>query len=190
VNNEAEVANYVERYVRSGFYTATEIQHIVGRDIYDGRLSARSLRTLITQALTQQRAEEASWPKRTDCDRLDTAFAALEAQGIIALHNAGNTQSDGLSDASEHYHEAGGAASGYTGYCFYHWQDVQSVLERGKLYLAFGAIDGDDTSGVAVGRCIKAVLEATGFKVEWNGSIKTRLCVTGLRWQRRARRRR
>ena len=42
-----------------------------------------------------------SWPQVTDCDRLDRAFAALEQQGVIALHRAGCTQSDGLEEVED-----------------------------------------------------------------------------------------
>ena len=46
-----------------------------------------------------------TWPAVTDCDRLDQAFAALNARGIIALQNAGYTQSDGYGDISQSYDE-------------------------------------------------------------------------------------
>jgi len=51
--------------------------------------------------------------------------------------------------------------------------------------LTFGAIDGDDSKGEEVGHRIKVVFEVAGFNVEWGGSIKTRLLVKGIKWQRR-----
>jgi hypothetical protein len=182
---EAKAAGYVHRYVRSGFYTPTEIEEIVGQDIFDGRLPAESLQAIIAQAYAQKQAEEVTWPDVTDCDRLDAVFETLEEQGIIALQNAGYTQSDGLSDMSEIYFEAGGEESGFTGYCFYHGQDLERVVDSGSLYLTFGATDGDDTRGTEIGHRIKRELESAGFAIEWNGSIKMRLLVTGIRWQQR-----
>jgi hypothetical protein len=49
-------------------------------------------------------------------------------------------------------------------------------------------LTGTRPRGVEVGHRIKGVFEAAGFSVEWNGSIETRLLVTGIRWQRRGRR--
>jgi hypothetical protein len=182
---EAEAAEYVHRYVRSGFYVADEIEQIVGEDVFSGRIGVATLRALIAQAFAQKRAEEATWPDVTDCDRIDAVFEKLEEQGVIALQNAGYTQSDGLSDVAEVYNESGAEESGFDGYCFYHGQDLEGVIESGELHLAFGAADGSDEKGVEVGHRIKRELERAGFAVEWNGSIKTRLLVTGIRWQRR-----
>jgi hypothetical protein len=188
MGQEAEAAGYIDRYVRSGFHTPHEIREIVGEDIFEGKLDDQLLRAMIAQATTQQLAEEATWPAETDCDRLDATFATLEGQGVIALQNAGYTQSDGLSDVAEVYHDAGDEESGFDGYCFYTEQDLNRVIKSGDLYLAFGAADGKDDKGVEVGHRIKRALEGAGFLVEWNGSITTRLRVTGIRWQRRTRR--
>jgi hypothetical protein len=129
--------------------------------------------------------EEADWPEVTDCDRLDTIFEGLRVQGILALQNAGYTQSEGLSDVGELYREVGGERSDIDGFCFYHGQDLERVMKSGQLWLAFGAIDGEDARGVAVGQRIKSAFDAAGFAVEWDGSIKTRLLIKGIRWQRR-----
>jgi hypothetical protein len=185
VDEAAEAAEYVQRYIRAGFHTPDEIERIVGRDIFGGKLAAGPLRAVIAQERQQQLAEEATWPKETDCDRLDAVFATLERQGIVALQNAGYTMSDGLSDVFSVYHQAGGPASEFNGYCFYHGQDLESAIEIGCLHLAFGATDDSPIKGVRVGRRIKGVLEATGFSVAWDGSIETRILVTGIRWQRR-----
>jgi len=67
----------------------------------------------------------------------------------------------------------------------YHGQDLDRVIERGDLYLAFGSVYGDDEKGVEVGHRIKRALQEGGFVVEWAGSIKTRLLLKGIRWQRR-----
>jgi hypothetical protein len=147
VDEADDVASYVERYIRAGFHTPVEIEQIVGRDVFGGKLAAGMLRAMIAQAVHQHEVEEATWPAKTDCDRLDAVFTTLEDQGIIALQNAGNTMSEGLSDVFSTYHEAGGAASGYDGYCFYHGQDLENVVEGGYLHLAFGATDDDPTRG-------------------------------------------
>ena len=129
--------------------------------------------------------QELDWPEKTDCDRLDEAFAELEEWHLIAMQNAGYTQSDGMGDMSEIWHERGGAASGIVGYCFYHGQDLERAVKGEPLYLTYGDIAGDDAKGVAIGKLICSVLEKHAFTVEWDEDIKTRIQIPGIEWRRR-----
>ena len=186
MDNEAVALDAVRRYVWSGMHDAAEIVEIIDEAIFEpGQIDKGWLRAEIEKAFRQKRAEEETWPEVTDCDRLDRVFEELEEQGILALQNAGYTQSDGLADVSQFYREAGGEQSGIEGYCFYHGQDLERVMESGELWLAFGHVSGEDGPGAEVGRRIKRAFEAAGFAVEWDGSIKTRLLVKAIRWQRR-----
>ncbi len=82
---------------------------------------------------------------------------------------------------------------------FFDWKGAEFALVPGgqallgydashppDLYLAFGSFADDEARGREIGRRIKRAFEEAGFTVEWNGSIKTRLLVNGLRWQRRS----
>ncbi len=51
--------------------------------------------------------------------------------------------------------------------------------------MVFGDILADDEKGIVVGNTICERLEAAGFHVEWDSSIKTRILVSPLHWQRR-----
>jgi hypothetical protein len=187
MKDEAVALGAIRRYVWSGMHDADEIAEMVGEAIFEpGQLDPGWLRAEIEKACRQKRAEEATWPAVTACDRLDRVFEALQEQGILALQNAGYMQSDGLSDVSQFYHEAGGERSGIEGYCFYHGQDLERVMASGELWLAFGHVSGEDEPGAEIGRRIKRAFETAGFAVDWDGSIKTRLLVKGIRWQRRS----
>src|SRR5262249_38898998 len=118
-------------------------------------------------------------------DRLERAFDALEGQGVIALHMAGFTQSDGLEEVEETYREAGGKKSKYAGHCFYTTQDQEGALDGSGMYLGFGHLWGDDAKGIEVGQLLRAALEREGLKVEWDGTIGRRLYVKRFRWRRR-----
>ena len=180
------VIEAVNFHVRSGFPDADEIAEIIDETVLEpGEVDQDWLRTVIAGAFAEKQREEATWPKETDCDRLDQLFDALNEDGIIALQNAGYTQSDGISDVTEEYLEAGVEDSGVTGYCFYHGQDLERVVESGDLWLTFGDIDGDDDKGIQIGHRIKKAAEAKGFEVEWDGSIETRLLMKGIDWKRR-----
>jgi hypothetical protein len=186
MDNEAVARDAVRRYVWSGFYGSDEIVEIIDESIFrPGEIDKDWLRAEIERAFSKKLEEQKNWPTHTDCDRLDRVFDALNNQGILALQNAGYTQSDGMSDVSQFYFEAGGEQSGIEGYCFYHGQDLEGVMESGELWLTFGDIAGKDEAGVGIGQRIRRVFEAAGFVVEWDGSIKTRLLVKGIRWQRR-----
>ncbi len=59
-------------------------------------------------------------------------------------------------------------------------------MAGGDLCLAFGHIRGDDKIGTDIGHRIKKLLEEAGFTVEWKGSVRERILVRGIRWQRRS----
>jgi hypothetical protein len=142
---------------------------------------------LIEAEFALKRTAEATWPKITDFDRLEKVFMILEQQGIIALHCAGYTQSDGFEDAYEVYMDGGGADSDYTGHCFYTEQDQEEALEEGGgLFIGFGHFSGSDKQGAKVGELLRVGLEAEGFIVDWDGTINSRLHIQNFRWQRRS----
>jgi hypothetical protein len=61
------------------------------------------------------------------------------------------------------------------GYAYYHVQDRERAEETG-LYIGYGG-GGDDQAAVVVARNIKALFEADGFGVDWDGSPRRRLRV-------------
>jgi len=189
MDNEADMLSAIRRHVWAGEYDAEEIAIIVGEEFFPpGQADNDWLRARIEEAFRPKRAEEATWPAVTDCDRLDRVFEALETQGIIVEQDAGLTKSDGLEIVTQAREdaEAEGEGASIEGYCFYHGQDLERVMKTGDLCLAFGHISGEDEPGVDIGRRIKRAFEAAGFAVEWDGSIGRRLRVKGIRWQRRS----
>lgn len=107
--------------------------------------------------------------------RLDAFFALLTQAGLVALQDAGTTQSDGFSDCSEIFHERGGAAAGLHGFCFYTRQDRNRAKREGRLDLAFwGAPEGADADMLRVGELIVRTAESAGLPVMWNGSSARR----------------
>ncbi len=183
---EEDILHWVTSHVWSGKYGAEEIALSV-EDQFDEADAPDGdwLRQVIGSAIAAKRKEEQAWPPVTDCDRLDRAFENLARQGGIALHMAGYTQSDGLSDVEDVYVGSGGESSRYAGHCFYTMQDQEGALEGCGLFIGFGHLSGDDEKGVEFGRMVRAALEREGLRVEWDGTISTRLHVEGFRWQRR-----
>lgn len=182
---EESAREYIEQFVRFGFYQPDEIERIVGDDMLGGELPRERIRELVEAEVARQKAEQESWPAETDCDRLDRAFVALRTAGILAIHNAGMTPSEGIDEMSEQYYAAGGEESSIVGYCFYDRQDMEYALEQRTLGLAYGAIDGDAERGVEVGTRVREALESAGLQVAWSGSIDDKLDITEFDWQRR-----
>lgn len=79
------------------------------------------------------------------------------------LHLAGFTQSDGLEEIEDAWHEAGGKTSNYASHCFYTEQDQAGALDGRGLYIGFGHLSEDDAKGVAVGHLLRAALESEGL---------------------------
>jgi hypothetical protein len=178
--------NEIRTRVWAGFDDEDDINEMIDDNLAeeDGDIDEALVRAAVAPEFAKKLAAEQTWPAETDCDRLANAFATLNASGIIALHNAGVTQSDGLSDVGEELHRRGRAS--VKGYCFYHWQDVERAVEGLGLWLAFGDLDDDKIKKVDIGMAIKQVLEDHALKVEWNGSSETRLFIPVLDWKNRS----
>lgn len=98
-----------------------------------------ALREAIEQAFAEKTKEMESWPSLTDCDRLRTAFDALDKQGIVALENPGLTQTDSIryaADVAAVRDELGGVEA--HGYCFFTWNDMARAIDGAGLSLAYG----------------------------------------------------
>jgi hypothetical protein len=187
MDRRAEALDSIRYYVWSGYYDADEVFDIVDDEVFesDGE-NEEWLRAAVGREFRRKRAAERTWPEVTDCDRLDRAFEALHAQGILTSHKTGYTQQDGLEVVTGLYDEAGGDRSDIVGYCFYTIQDMEGAMEGVGLWLAFGHFSGDIAAGGQVGRLLRDMFGRFSFNVVWDGSIKSRLLLSGFRWQRRS----
>lgn len=104
-------------------------------------------------------------------EKIDAAFDVLVSAGIVALHDAGETQEDGFADASQSFRERGGFEAGLIGLCFYTRQDLNRAKRSSDLALAFwGGPGGEAESTKRVGRKIIEAFDSVGLPVRWNGS--------------------
>ena len=180
------VAEIAQR-VRSGFYDRDEILYQFSDEMTgESTLDPDEVGHEIDAASARLTEERRGWPRVTDCDRLTRAFEALNARGIIALENAGNTQSDGYEDFEAAFADHVEPAS-VIGFCFYHWQDVERALDGGGLYLAFGPSDPakEQTDGPVIGTLVREELERAGLEVRWDGKFATRMFMPKIVWQKR-----
>jgi hypothetical protein len=183
----AELRDHIRREVAMGFrdedVILTEAADILGEDI-DAALIRREAPRLLREALASHAAAEAGWPETTDCDRLDAAFAALEADGVIARQNFTCCGTCGSTEIWGEIQAAADAGLPARGYAFYHVQDTESAAEGDGVYLGYGACEEGEAPALAVGHDIVAQLEQHGLKPHWDGSWDRKIYVP-LDWKRR-----
>ena len=182
--NEEEVylAEQIKSLVWSGFHDRRSV-HACLDDLLDGDVDEAMLRALIDEEMHQKRAQEKDWPAQTDCDRLDAVFADLNGAMVIALQNAGYTTDEAHADVGELYAQRPDGT--YRGYCFYHGQDLERAVAGEGIMLAFGDMQDTDAGKAAIAALIIDTLQRHGFAADWNGSVRTRINVPHLHWQRR-----
>jgi hypothetical protein len=182
-----DVLEEIAVLVRSAFWIRDDLIAMVCEEMYaPGELSEDDVGAAIDEELRAHAEDQATWPAVTDCDRLAVAFAALAARGIVALENAGMTQSDGHDDFRAAHANAADPAT-VVGYCFFHGQDLQRAVRGGGLYLAFGPVDPRDeaTKGREVGRIVQEELARAGLTVAWDGTFAQRIHLPHFVWRRR-----
>lgn len=117
--------------------------------------------------------------------KLESAFNSLTKQGIIALHYAGYTQSDGFEDCNETASELYKKGERVIGCCFYTEQDLGHILhdDSNLLYLSFGNYFEKPTA-VEVGQIIVNELKAAGFCIQWDGTAETKIAIINFKWDK------
>jgi hypothetical protein len=182
-----DVKEDIAALVRAGFHDKKRMTEIICEEMHEpGDLDSGEVSASLDAEIAKLESEKKTWPTITDCDRLESAFAALYKRGIIALHNAGNTQSDGYENFQDALKKHKNKSS-ILGYCFYHGQDLDRAVRGGGLFLAFGPADPNDEEekGAIIGNMVRKELEKAKLKVVWKGTFSSRMQLPSFVWQRR-----
>lgn len=176
------ILNAIKVHVWGGFDTPDEVQEMIS-DILEEGADEEMLRKSVSIEFAKKSEAEKTWPKITDFDRLDNAFKALKTKGVLCLHNAGYTMTDGHVDSNE---ALGNFPKGqFFGYCFYHGQDLERAVFGGGLMLAYDHIEGDVPDKIKVAEVLKKELENIGFAIEWDGTNDQRINIPKFDWKHR-----
>jgi hypothetical protein len=186
-----ELHSYIRRHVVAGYLQPAEIAAFAAEvfaDELDEVVLRHHARRYTSAILAEQRAEEATWPAVTDCDRLDAAFAALEREGVVARQQFSCCGSCGAAEIWGEMAAAEEAGLAVRGYVFFHLQDTEAAVEGEGLYLSYGAVAEGPEAAEAIGRAVMDALEAKGLDPVWDGEWTRRIFVP-IEWRRRLRER-
>jgi len=180
-----ELAADIATLVHSGFYDKNETLDQVNDMYADFGPDKTWVKKQADSDYAALLKQQLSWPATTDFDRLAAVFDKLNAEGIIAYHNAGATREDGEEICKDLADTLKAQGVKTRGYCFYHWQDIEGALENKNLYIAFGSYNQDDKGMVAIGNIVVKTLEVSGFRIRWNGRPDNRIEIINFSWQKR-----
>jgi hypothetical protein len=184
-----DIAHMIATYVRAAFLRRDEIWLAID-EICEEAGDPDAMRAFASAELERlwatQRRTEAGWGERTDCDRLDQAFAELESTGIVCRQDFTCCGTCGVAEMALVCGELERGGKDLRGYAFYHAQDTEHAVAGDGLYLNYGDLDGDELASLAIGREIVAVLQSHGLAPSWDERWASRIHVP-LSWRRRLR---
>ncbi len=182
-----ELEEMIINYIRAGFWSNDKIlmeceQYI--EDFYSDEWDNITKDGLL-EIIEALREEFQNTGNQENFLKLKSAFRSLMKHGIVALHYAGYTQSDGFDDCNEvasWLHEKG---EKIVGCCFYTEQDLERILHEDSdlLYVSFGNYFEKPTAE-EVGQIIVNELQSVGFCIQWNGNAETKIAIKGIRWDK------
>lgn len=183
-----DMRNIIRRDVAGGFRDVDGIAEGAVEAVTENDIDADALEPIAERVLAETLAEhyraQAGWPDRTDCDRLDEAFAELESRGIVCRQDFTCCSTCGQAEIGAEMGDAEDEGVVVKGYVFYHSQDTDAAVEGRGVYLKYGAVAAGDAAGEAIGRETVEVLTAHGLRTEWSGRLSE--CVrVFLDWKRR-----
>lgn len=182
----ADFRAMIARDVAAGFDPPAAILQNAS-DCFEDELPGALMREVgpvyLAEALAAHAAVQAGWARPTDNDRLDRAFAALEAAGVIARQHFSCCGTCGSSEIWDEIDAASKTGAPVRGYTFFHMQDTESAAEGDGLYLNYGAVEEGESAALAIGHEIVAALAAQRLTTDWDGSWDRRIHVA-LDWKR------
>lgn len=108
---------------------------------------------------------------------LKKIFKSLSQKHIIALQDAGYTQSDAFDDCVEAFHKKRNKNE-IIGFCFYTGQDKERAKNESLLPIGiWGAPNGEDEATITIGKLVVEKFEEQGYKSDWDGTASMRPTV-------------
>lgn len=186
--NEKYLYDHFLISIKSGFESLEDIienaLETVEDEGWESEIPEEWVREVLTKEYVKNDTESKNWQHPTDTDKLHAAFDSLCKDGILALHNAGYTQSDAIYDVQDVWKDLEDEGKKPIGYCYYHGQDLERVIRTGILCIGFyGEKANNDKEAISIGHKVVSALKEAGFLVEWNGAASQRIEIQDFNWQ-------
>jgi hypothetical protein len=185
VQRQGYIKGTVEKIVAEGFPSEEEVVDLVVKalegDPADKELMEDICR-LTKQAIRQHIYIQTSWVSKTDCDKLDEVFAALEHAGIMARQNLAVNEKSGRDEIRKLVKLE---EPDRLGFVFYTARDTENAVEFGELDFSFGSFDGDEEKSAQIARKLIELLEKSGLHAEWTGAPTDRVHMAEIQWKKR-----
>lgn len=186
--NEKYLRDHFLVSIKSGFLSLedviAEMLEIVEDEGWGSEISEEWVKQHVTREYEKNVADSKTWVHPTDTQRLHQVFDNLCRENIVALHNAGYTTSDAIYDVQDIWKDIEDAGGKPIGYCYYHGQDLERVIEEGILNIGFhGAKENNEKEAIIIGNKVVAALKSAGFTIDWNGAASRRIAIQDFNWQ-------
>ena len=186
--NEKYLHDHFLISIKSGFESLEDIidnaLEAVEDEGWEKEISDEWIRETLTNAYEKHEQKSKAWQRPTDTDKLHAAFDHLCRGKIVALHNAGYTQSDAIYDIQDVWQDLEDEGIKPIGYCYYHGQDLERVIETGELTIGFyGERKNNDKEAIIIGNKVVDALKKQGFEINWDGSASKRIVIENFNWQ-------
>ncbi|MCL5130578.1 hypothetical protein [Algibacter sp. L4_22] len=189
--NQIEVYEKIKTYTAMGFHSKKELFEIILRIIEDFELTDKTTKKWIKETIKSeyeiQLTDSLLWQHPTDPEKLKKVFDQLCNEKIISLHNEGYENSDikpeidSLLDDFEEFN----IEPKPIGYCFYHYQDLEGVIDSNNLHIGFNSLTSDEQVCQNIGYRIKELLIKENFNVEWTGLVADKINIKEIQWQKK-----
>jgi hypothetical protein len=183
-----DLREFIRVQVAAGFSPVPDLVDEAVDVFADTTLAPAALReaatSLAVTTVAAHIAEQATWPPTTDCDRLEAAFAALDANGIVARQHFSCCGTCGATEIHDEMDRVAKDGHPVRGYTFFHVQDTEHAVDGDGLFLSYGSVDHDKEAAVAIGHEVVAALREQGLEPTWNGRHANRIGLP-IVWQRR-----
>lgn len=186
--NEEYLYDHFLISIKSGFESLEDIIdgaiEAVEDEGWESEISEDWIKEVFGKEYAKHAEQSKNWQHPTDTEKLHTVFDNLCKEKILALHNAGYTQSDAIYDVQDTWQDLEDEGIKPIGYCYYHGQDLERVIESGTLCIGFyGEKEKNDKEAIIIGHKIVDQLKKQGFTVNWDGSASKRIEILDFNWQ-------
>ena len=182
-----ELEEMIINYIKAGFWSNDKIlieceQYI--KDFYRNEWDNITKDDLL-EIIKVLRKEFQNTGSQENFLKLESVFHSLIKHGIVALHYAGYTQSDGFADCNEVAAYLQEKGEKVIGCCFYTEQDLEHILHGDStlLYISFGNYFEKPTAE-EIGQIIVCELKEIGFYVQWDETAETKIAIKNFKWDK------